>query len=127
MALSFQLPDLLNLSRSFELRTNRYCRLVTLASENWLLGLKTADHHHLLTESEQSTLHSTKLGLLAALCFPTCDATPLRLLTDFLSFLILADGRLRSACDLSDMGWWEDDTRLKDTGLDCLGNHELFR
>ncbi|THU95243.1 hypothetical protein K435DRAFT_139767 [Dendrothele bispora CBS 962.96] len=32
---SYQLPDLLSLVRKIELRTNRHCRPVTLASEKW--------------------------------------------------------------------------------------------
>ncbi|KAF8229233.1 terpenoid synthase [Tricholoma matsutake] len=105
MAPSYQLPDLLLLSRSFELRTNHSCHRVSLASEDWLLGLKNTDLDSVLTKSEQSSLHAMKIGLLAALCFPSCDGTPLKLLTDFLNFLVLADERIRRVADMSDLGW----------------------
>src|ERR1700733_2931952 len=97
MAPSCQLPDLLSLSLPFELQTNRSCRVVTLAAEAWLVALKHTinDLGYVLTKSEQSSLPTMKLGLLAALCFPRCDGTPLRLLTDFVHFLVLAEERMR--------------------------------
>jgi hypothetical protein len=124
MAPSYQLPDLLNLSRRFELRTNPSCHMVTLASEAWLVGLEKTDLDFVLTESEQSSLHSTKTGLLAALCFPSCDGTPLRLLTDFLNFHILADERMRLVSDKNQLGWL---LANRKNGLDRLNDHELFR
>jgi hypothetical protein len=124
MVPSYQLPDLLNLSRSFELRTNHSCLVVTLASENWLVNLKNPDLQSVLTESEQSSLHAMKIGLLAALCFPSCDGTPLRLLTDFLNFLVLADERIRRVDDICELGWQVANMK---NGLARLGDHELFR
>jgi hypothetical protein len=123
MAPSYQLPDLLNLSRPFELRTNRSCRAVTLASEAWIIALKKTDNDSVLTEPEQSSLHTMKIGLLAALCFPSCDGTPLRLLTDFLNFLVLADERIR-VTDMSELGWL---VANRKNGLARLGDHELFQ
>ena len=76
---SFQLPDLLSIIGSLELRTNPHCRFVTDRSERWISG-----EPDMLTANELTYLHSTKLGLLAALCFPTCDVPQLRILTDFI-------------------------------------------
>jgi len=123
MAPSYQLPDLLNLCCPFHLRTNPSCRVVTLASEAWLIGLKKSDHSSLLTQSEQSSLSTTKIGLLAALGFPSCDGAPLRLMTDFLNFLVLANERLRVA-DTTQSGWRETNSK---NGLARLGDHELFQ
>lgn len=123
MAPSYQLPDLLNLCRPFELRTNRSCRVVTLASEAWLIQLKKTDHICVLTESEQSSLPAMKIGLLAALCFPSCDGAPLRLMTDLLNFLFLANERIRIA-NINESGWR---VANRKNGLARLDGHELFR
>jgi hypothetical protein len=95
--------------------------MVTLASEAWLLALRKTDLGFVLTDSEQSSLLSTKTGLLAALCFPSCDGTPLRLLTDFLNFHILADERMHLVSDVGSM------LANRKNGLDHLSDHELFR
>ena len=76
---SFQLPDLLAIVGSLELRTNPHCRFVTDGYEKWISG-----EPDILTANELTYLRSTKLGLLAALCFPTCDVPQLRILTDFI-------------------------------------------
>jgi len=80
---SFQLPDLLAIIGSLELRTNPHCRFVTDSSEIWL-----SEEPDMLTANELSYLRSTKIGLLAALCFPACDAPQLRILTDFMTAVI---------------------------------------
>ncbi|THU75474.1 hypothetical protein K435DRAFT_273013, partial [Dendrothele bispora CBS 962.96] len=127
---SYQLPDLLSLVRKIELRTNRHCRPVTLASEKWFSeelweGFRNVEDGNGNVEEEltlirclvdprgrhgrggrgdegekeqgkergkgrASTSHSLdltisqmKIGLLASICFPTCDMTQLRLVTDF--------------------------------------------
>ncbi|KAH7926001.1 terpenoid synthase [Leucogyrophana mollusca] len=79
---SVQLPDLLASTSPFELRTNRHCRSVSSASEKWLkeVGVDVGDQWR-----------KTKVGLLAALCYPRADPTQLRLVTDFLSLLVAAD------------------------------------
>ena len=123
MVPSYQLPDLLNLCRPFELRTNPSCRVVTLASEVWLIGLKKSDSTFVLTESEQSSLQTTKIGLLAALCFPSCDGAPLRLISDFLNFLVLANERMRVP-DITQSAWPVANSK---NGLARLGEHELFQ
>jgi hypothetical protein len=126
MSPSYQLPDLLSLSRAFELRTNRSCRPVTLASEAWLLALKGPELNHVLTRAESTTLSSKKAGLLAALCFPSCDLPQLRLLTDFLTILILSNERASHAKEFSNFGWSEGDIAIKD-GANSLDHHALFQ
>jgi len=76
---SFQLPDLLAIVGSLELRTNPHCHFVTDGYENWISG-----EPDMLTADELTYLRPAKLGLLAALCFPTCDVPQLRILTDFI-------------------------------------------
>ncbi|KAH7910078.1 isoprenoid synthase domain-containing protein [Hygrophoropsis aurantiaca] len=79
---SVQLPDLLSASSSFQLRTNRHCRSVSVASEKWLrdVGVDVG-----------ANWKKVKVGLLAAVCYPRADPTQLRFATDFLSLLISAD------------------------------------
>ncbi|RDB21905.1 Alpha-muurolene synthase [Hypsizygus marmoreus] len=124
MSPSYQLPDLLSLSRPFELRTNRSCRCVTIASESWLLSLKTPDFFDVLSESERRALSATKIGLLAALCFPGCDLPQLRFFTDFLSFLMLSAERILRARNVNESGWLDGDY---EGGVDRLIYHELFQ
>lgn len=125
MSPSYQLPDLLSLSR-FELRTNPSCRTVTQVSEAWLLALKGPELDNVLTKTELASLSSTKAGLLAALCFPGCDLPQLRFLTDFLTFLLLSDQRIRHAKGLPESGWPEGDIGDKN-GVDLLHHHALFQ
>ncbi|PSR74574.1 hypothetical protein PHLCEN_2v9751 [Hermanssonia centrifuga] len=85
-ATSYQLPDLVALcGETFELRTNNHCRNATLASQKW------AGEYGLLNEDEgrKAAYSGLQVGLLAALCFPTCDLPQLRLATDFLTLLFL--------------------------------------
>ncbi|KAF5376433.1 hypothetical protein D9615_008650 [Tricholomella constricta] len=124
MSPSYQLPDLLSLCRPFELRTNVFCRPAMIASEAWLLGLKTTDLNDVLTETERTSLHATKTGLLAGLCVPSCGQPQLRFFADFLSFLIIADGRIKRAGDAEGSGWMDGDT---ESGIDSLTQHELFQ
>lgn len=122
---SLQLPDLLALTRRFELRTNRHCRSVTSASETWLLGQGNSG---VLSAEERESLHSYKLGLLASLCCPTGDAPQLRLLADFLSLLVFSRARLLHARDTLECGWSVHEGRARYTdGVECLSDHTLFR
>ena len=130
---SFQLPDLLGIISSLELRTNRFCPFATDTSEKWFF-----EETNCISPAELSYLRSTKLGLLAALCFPTCDAPQLRLLTDFLTMLFYSNIRAfsstahssnsiqattRTERDNND----ENATRREESGLDILENHVLFK
>ncbi|KAJ6558299.1 hypothetical protein B0H19DRAFT_1150717 [Mycena capillaripes] len=90
-ASSVQLPDLLSLSRSLNLRTNRHCQAVTAASENWFMT------QNILEEDERVALPSMKIGLWASVCFPTCDPPQLRLATDFLTALVICNSRVARA------------------------------
>ena len=94
---SFQIPDLLGTISPLELRTNRFCRFATDTSEKWFF-----EQTNCLSPTELSYLRSTKFGLLAALCFPTCDAPQLRLLTDFLTILFYSHIRAFSSTGHSD-------------------------
>ncbi|KAJ7472059.1 isoprenoid synthase domain-containing protein [Mycena latifolia] len=116
---SVQLPDLLSLSRAFDLRTNRHCHAVTHASEQWF-----ATQGHALTEDERASLRSLKIGLWASTCFPTSDLPQLRLATDFLTLLLTCNARLSRARTLCDCGWTEGRSQ---GGWECLSDNILFR
>ena len=124
---SFQLPDLLGIISCLELRTNRFCPFATDTSENWF-----SKETNCISPAELSYLRSTKLGLLAALCFPTCDAPQLRLLTDFLTMLFYSNFRALSFSGHSSnfqVIWHttEDSATRQESGLDILENHVLFK
>jgi len=79
---SYQIPDLPSLfTQSFQLRTNRHCRVVSEAVHRW------AAEQGFLDERECEALQGTKLGLLAALCFSTCDLPQLTRATEFFTLL----------------------------------------
>ena len=131
---SFQIPDLLGTISPLELRTNRFCRFATDTSEKWFF-----DQTDCLSPAELSYLRSTKFGLLAALCFPTCDAPQLRLLTDFLTILFYSHIRAFSHSDASvlitqpmtEQQIRNDESPTSFTkpksGLDILENQALFK
>lgn len=139
MSHSFQLPDLLGIISCLELRTNRFCPFATDTSEKWFFK----ETNNIISPTELSYLRSTKLGLLAALCFPTCDAPQLRLLTDFLTMLFYSN--IRALSSISQAGnssqatatVWNITTERKNddetatqrakSGLDILENHDLFK
>ena len=94
--ISYKLPDLAILTRTFELRTNQNCRAVSVASEKWLS--EPVNGTDILDASEREALGGgvetgllLRLGLLASLCYPTCDAQQLRLATDFLGLLFCSN------------------------------------
>ena len=126
MSLSFQLPDLLGIISCLELRTNRFCPFATSTSEQWFF-----EETDCISPAELSYLRSSKLGLLASLCFPTCDAPQLRLLTDFLTMLFYSNIRALSfiqAGHSSQTGMWQTRTECnEESGLDILENHVLFK
>ena len=81
--MSYQIPDLPKLvGEPFQLRTNRHCRAVSEASQAW------AEQQAFLDEDELQALPKTRLGLLASLCFTTCDVNQLRVATDFFTVLL---------------------------------------
>jgi hypothetical protein len=135
MSHSFQLPDLLGIISCLELRTNRFCPFATDTSEKWFFE----ETNNCISPAELSYLRSTKLGLLAALCFPTCDAPQLRLLTDFLTMLFYSNIRALSFTGTghssnSIQAMWHTTERNSDesatrreSGLDILENHVLFK
>ncbi|KAF5319304.1 hypothetical protein D9619_008467 [Psilocybe cf. subviscida] len=111
---SFQLPDLLTLISSLELRTNPHCRIASEASEEWITKTRGI---LLLSEEDLLLLRSTKIGLLAALCFPTCDAPQLRLLIDFMSLLLYSGIQLYA----DDKSGSEKDNELSMPALQATG------
>jgi hypothetical protein len=137
MSHSFQLPDLLGIISCLELRTNRFCLFATDTSEKWFFE----EINHCISPTELSYLRSTKLGLLAALCFPTSDAPQLRLLTDFLTMLFYSNIRALSLTQAGHSSnsiqatMWQNTTTernneitiQRENGLVILENHVLFK
>ncbi|KAI6029988.1 isoprenoid synthase domain-containing protein [Pisolithus marmoratus] len=75
-----QLPDLLTACSPFELWTNGRCKVVSQASERWLLDCGVV--------LPSMKWRPAKVGLLAAACYPTADAPRLRLMADVLGLLV---------------------------------------
>ncbi|KDQ49747.1 hypothetical protein JAAARDRAFT_42584 [Jaapia argillacea MUCL 33604] len=105
---SYQLPDLRSfIEPHFDLRVNPRCKAASVASQSWLLATpnllvnsssstprRRVRHELTLGQSQKAALlKSSNVGLLAATSFPTCDQAQLRLVTDFLSLLIVGEGR----------------------------------
>ncbi|KAJ6577928.1 isoprenoid synthase domain-containing protein [Mycena capillaripes] len=116
---SVQLPDLLGLSRAFDLRTNRHCYTVTAASEKSFVTEQND-----LSDDERAALGFMKIGLWASTCFPTCDPPQLRLATDFLTLLVVCNCRLAQAQTLRECGWIDEQPS---DSLSCLSKNSLFR
>jgi len=114
---SFQIPDLLAIISSLELRTNRHCKFATDASEKWIREA------NILSETDLSMLRSTKIGLLVSLCFPTCDAPQLRVLANCATLLQYSGRKTQTTCQ-GDPQSAPDDV---DNGVDGLRNHELLK
>ena len=117
---SYQLPDFLALVRDFKLQVNKWCKEVTTASEKGFLENPELD-------DARSTLHGTKSGLLASLCCPTCDIPQLRLVTDFLTLLAIANSRTLFATADGPGEWTEERVGGAETGRLEIANHRLFR
>ncbi|KDR71660.1 hypothetical protein GALMADRAFT_271165 [Galerina marginata CBS 339.88] len=129
---SFQLPDLISIIGSLELRTNRHCRLATDTSEKWF-----TDETGILSKNELSYLRSTKIGLLCALCFPTSDAPQLRMLTDLATAVLYSGIREYSNKSPRHSSWdYEiftgslnplETPGRPETGVDLFKKHRLFK
>ncbi|EDR02543.1 uncharacterized protein LACBIDRAFT_309500 [Laccaria bicolor S238N-H82] len=124
---SFQVIDLIALTDDFDLHTNHSCRFASESSQKWLSNLTDTDNGTpVLSPRERSGITSMKMGLLAALCFPRCDAPQLRLLTDFLTLLFISNARVFSSSDEEETSWTiapENNV----TGIDILASHTLFK
>ncbi|KAH9850998.1 terpenoid synthase [Lenzites betulinus] len=75
----------------FDLQTNPHCHAVSLAAEKWALATPL-----FLDAEEEGRLPGARPGLLAALCFPTCDASQLLAITQYLIVLMHWMDRPRS-------------------------------
>jgi len=123
---SFQIIDLIALTDDFDLHTNHSCRFASESSQKWLSHLTDIDNGTpVLSPRERSGLTSMKMGLLAALCFPRCDAPQLRVLTDFLTLLFISNARVFSD---EDTPWHPMTTAPENSnGIDILASHTLFK
>ncbi|KAI0739545.1 terpenoid synthase [Daedaleopsis nitida] len=78
-------------SPHFDLRCNIHCHSVSLSSEKWAL-----QNPLFLDRDEEERLPGARLGLLASLCFPACDAGQLLAITKWLIVLTHWTDRPRS-------------------------------
>ncbi|KAK7035380.1 hypothetical protein VNI00_011911 [Paramarasmius palmivorus] len=129
---SYQLPDLLSLTRPFDLRTNKSCRAVGIESEQWLadLGSELDYDETTLKAAELELVPKLKIGLLASLCFPTCDAPQLRLAADFWALIIIANERIKAGVgERGGHGWNEvPEGAISNNGFtELLNTHDLFK
>lgn len=119
---SFQLPDLLTIIEPLELRTNRHCKSTTDASAAWAAAELN------LTETAHGYLGTAKIGLLAGLCFPKCDAPQLRILTDFMTLVCCAaaagEERDSAATTMWEAGGDGDTTQ---EGVHALDGHAVLK
>jgi len=79
---SIHIPHLISFCDQFELRANPRCRSVTVAARKWALSSLALD------EDERRGLPGLKLGLLASLCYPTCDSPQLLLTIQFMTLMV---------------------------------------
>ena len=80
----FILPDLLSHCK-YPLRVNPYAREQSRASEQWLR--EGANHD----DRKRAAFLGLKAGPLASACYPDADATCLRVVTDFMNYVINLD------------------------------------
>ena len=119
---SYHLPDLLGIISAIPLRTNSHCKPASQSSEKRLLDLGV------LSQREAELVHPAKVGLLAALCFPTCDRPQLTLLSEAaIWFLISA---IRST-EQNNRSVLTDSDSMADLGqlgaLELLKRHDLLQ
>ncbi|KAG9225377.1 hypothetical protein PLEOSDRAFT_1069096 [Pleurotus ostreatus PC15] len=115
---SYQLPDLTSLVRDFELHTNPHCHAISL----------TSGPGKLINERDKACWRGMKAGLLASLCFPTCDAPQLKDLADIMSAFICIQVRLVGACDMGECGWTpsEGEGQVGSGGWELLAQNALL-
>ena len=80
---SYQLPNLISLcdeALKHELRVNTHCRDATLSSLQW------ARAQNIIEEDMESVMNKLQIGLLASLCYPTCDFVQLKTAVDFMTW-----------------------------------------
>jgi len=125
---SYHLPDLLSIVSTLPLRTNSHCRSASKSTERRILasGALSTHEEKLLVEG------SMKLGLLMALCFPTCDRPQLELLCE--AGIWVAIGGMRNvegSVEGLPPGMWyelEDGIALGEVDVvDLLKKHKLLR
>ncbi|KAF9527209.1 isoprenoid synthase domain-containing protein [Crepidotus variabilis] len=117
---SFQLPDLFSAISTLELRTNKHCTFATQGIERW------TEENDVLTEVELRGLSVKKIGLLAALCFPTCDGPQLRQLAKAATVLIYSNTRTFSD-PVETESLWRTADDLELDGFELLNLHPLLR
>ncbi|KAF9488045.1 hypothetical protein BDN71DRAFT_1457805 [Pleurotus eryngii] len=116
---SYQVPDLTSLVRDFELHTNPHCHAISLTS---------GPGKFINDGRDEACRRGMKAGLLASLCFPTCDAPQLKLLADIMSAFICIQVRLVGACDMGECGWTspEGEDQAGSAGWKLLGQNALL-
>ncbi|KAL0948253.1 hypothetical protein HGRIS_010850 [Hohenbuehelia grisea] len=117
---SLQLPDLLALTRDFELHINPHCRVVSDAVEAWWIDPRNAT---MFAPNNGEDLRNMKAGLLAALVLPASDSPQLTLVAHFLTALLYFQQRMATATSLVDCGW---EHLSESNGLSFLDSNKVF-
>jgi hypothetical protein len=101
MAPSYQLPDLPLFVQTIELRTNpALCRAMLEDAEKWF-----SSPGRLPIPVLREHLSSMKIGLLAAVCFPSSDPNRLRFLADFLTVVVLFSEHIKETPQAASPCW----------------------
>ncbi|KAF8919197.1 isoprenoid synthase domain-containing protein [Mucidula mucida] len=103
---AIQLPDLASYVRPFGLRTNSRCKWASDTSIEHLSSVSLID---------RGLLCAVKGGLLASLCFPTCDGSQLRAATDFMTIWMIQYTR-HTRGDVADCEPYQDLANLESLG-----------
>jgi hypothetical protein len=117
---SYHLPDLLGIISTIPLRTNSHCKPASQSSEKRVFDLGV------LSTREAELVPPTKVGLLVALCFPTCDRPQLTLLSEAGMWLLVSGIRNTEQADMWPGLNDEANTEQLDA-LELLKRHELLQ
>ena len=120
---SYHLPDLLGIISTIPLRTNSHCKPASQSSEKRVLDLGV------LSTREAELIHPTKVGLLMALCFPTCDRPQLTLLSEAGMWLLVSGIRSTEQSNHTDLwpGLDDEGARGQLDALELLKRHGLLQ
>ncbi|KDQ61287.1 hypothetical protein JAAARDRAFT_191378 [Jaapia argillacea MUCL 33604] len=84
LPLKFRIPDFISYS-GMKVKVNRHYKRAAADSERWIVDNAN------IGGSKLRHLRGSKGGLLAAMCYPSCDYTGLRLASDFMCYLFHLD------------------------------------
>ena len=120
---SYHLPDVIGIVSTLSLRTNHHCRIASQTAKRRVLDSA------LLNAREAEWIGSMKVGLLMALCFPTCDIPQLTLLCEAGLWTVIA-GMRTIECSEQGRIWQsleEEQNLAALEGIDIMKSHKLLQ